>query len=57
MPHGLVGKKIKYRYENGWEYHARILQLREAGPDAPREIFFETGTIYAVEQIDGPHSG
>jgi phenolic acid decarboxylase len=136
MPHGLVGKKIKYRYENGWEYHAyyeseqkisyevvsgpfgsrkasqktwsrevapnvfmvgwceetgtivvqvvnlnsmqvtsfagfprwvfdnpgvthgqkednleRIMQMREAGPDAPREIFFESGTIFAVEQI------
>jgi phenolic acid decarboxylase len=137
MPHGLVGKRIKYRYDNGWEYHAyyeseqkiayevvsgpfgsrkayqatwsrevapnvfmvgwyeetgtivvqvinlnsmqvtsfagfprwvfdnpgvthgekddnimRIRQLREAGPDAPREIFFETGAIFAVEQID-----
>ena len=136
MPHALVGKKIKYRYENGWEYHAyyeseqkivyevvsgpfgsrkayqttvsrevapnvfmvgwyeetgtivvqvinlnsmevtsfagfprwvfdnpgvthgekddnldRIKQLREAGQDAPREIFFETGKIYAVEQV------
>jgi phenolic acid decarboxylase len=136
MPHGLVGKKIKYRYENGWEYHVfyeseqkvsyevitgpfgsrkasqktwsrevapnifmvgwyeetgtivvqvvnlnsmqvtsfagfprwvfdnpgvthgqkednleRIIQMREAGPDAPREIFFESGTIFAVEQI------
>ena len=134
MPHGLVGKKIKYLYENGWEYHAyyeseekvayevvsgpfgsrkasqktwsrevapdifmvgwyeetgtivvqvvnlnsmqvtsfagfprwvfdnpgvthgqkednleRIMQMREAGPDAPREIFFESGTIFAVE--------
>ena len=27
-------------------------QFREAGPDAPREIFFETGTIFEVEQID-----
>jgi phenolic acid decarboxylase len=137
MPHGLVGKKIKYRYENGWEYHAyyeseqkiiyevvsgpfgsrsayqatmsrevapnvfmigwyeetgtivvqmvnlnsmevtsfagfprwvfnnpevthgkkdenleQIKQLREAGPDAPREIFFETGKIYDVQQVD-----
>jgi phenolic acid decarboxylase len=136
MSHALVGKKIKYRYENGWEYHAyyesekkivydvvsgpfggrkayqithskevapnvfmvgwyeetgtivvqvinlnsmtvtslagfprwlfdnpqltrgkkddnlaKIRQLREAGPDAPREIFFETGTIFAVEQV------
>jgi phenolic acid decarboxylase len=136
MPHGLVGKKIKYRYENGWEYHAyyeseekisyevvsgpfgsrkasqttrsrevapgvymvgwyeetgtivvkvvnlnsmevtsfagfprwvfdnpgathgekdanlaRIRELREAGPDAPREIIFETGKIFSVEQI------
>jgi phenolic acid decarboxylase len=136
MPHGLIGKKIKYRYDNGWEYHAyyeseqkisyevvsgpfgsrkanqttwsrevapnvfmvgwyeetgtivvqvvnlnsmqvtsfagfprwifdnpgithgqkdanltRIMQLREAGPDAPREIFFESGNIFAVEQI------
>jgi len=136
MPHALVGKKIKYRYENGWEYHAhyeseskivydvvsgpfgsrrayqtthskevapsvfmvgwyeetgtivvqvvnlqsmqvtsfagfprwvfdnpqathggkddnlaRIMQLREAGPDAPREIFFETGTIFSVEEV------
>jgi phenolic acid decarboxylase len=136
MPHALIGKKIKYRYENGWEYHAyyeseqkivyevvsgpfgtrkayqtthsreiapdifmvgwyeetgtivvqvinlqamqltsfagfprwvfdnptvthgekdnnldRIKQLRETGPDAPREIFFETGTIFEVEQI------
>jgi phenolic acid decarboxylase len=136
MPHALIGKKIKYRYENGWEYHTyykseqeveyevvsgpfgsrkayqtthgreiapdifmvgwyeetgtivvqvinlqamqvtsfagfprwvfdnptvthgdkdnnldRIKQLREAGPDAPREIFFETGKIFAVEQV------
>ena len=136
MPHGLVGRKIKYRYENGWEYHVfyeseqkvsyevvsgpfgsrkasqktwsrevahnifmvgwyeetgtivvqvvnlnsmqvtsfagfprwvfdnpgvthgqkednldKIMQLRKAGPDAPREIFFESGTIFAVEQI------
>lgn len=137
MTHGLVGKKIKYRYENDWEYHAcyeseqkisyevvsgpfgsrkayqstlsrevapnvfmvgwyeetgtivvqvvnlnvmevtsfagfprwifdnpvvahgrkedtleKIMQLRESGPDAPREIFFETGEIFAVENID-----
>ena len=137
MAHGLVGKKIKYRYENGWEYYVcyesehkvsyevvtgpfgsrkayqvtksrevapgvfmigwyeetgtivvqvvnlnsmqvtsyagfprwvfdnpgathgekdlnleKIKQLREAGPDAPREIFFEIGTIFAVEDID-----
>jgi phenolic acid decarboxylase len=137
MSHILVGKKIKYRYENGWEYHAyyesekkisyevvsgpfgsrkahqvtfskeiapnivmigwyeetgtivvqvanlnimqvtsfagfprwvfenpgvthgekednlsKIKQLREVGPDAPREIFFETGTIFEVEQIN-----
>lgn len=136
MTHALVGKKIKYRYENGWEYHAyyesetrivydvvsgpfgsrkayqttqsrevapnvfmvgwyeetgtivvqvvnldrmqvtsfagfprwvfdnphvtrgdkdenlsRILKWREKGPDAPREIFFEAGTIFAVEQV------
>jgi len=136
MSHALVGKKVKYRYENGWEYHAyyesehkivydvvsgpfggrkayqitrskevapnvfmvgwyeetgtivvqvinlnsmqvtslagfprwlfdnpqltrgekddnlaRIKQLRETGPDAPREIFFETGTIFEVEQF------
>ncbi len=136
MPHALVGKKIKYRYEHGWEYHVtyeseenisyevvsgpfgsrrayqvtksrevapnvvmvgwyeetgtivvqvvnlnsmqvtsfagfprwvfdnpevthgekdanltRIRQLSETGPDAPREIFFETGTIFAVEEI------
>lgn len=134
MPHGLVGKKVKYRYENGWEYHVyyeseekvsyevvsgpfgsrkasqktwsrevdpnvfmvgwyeetgtivvqvvnlnsmqvtsfagfprwvfdnpgithghkennldRIMKLRETGPDAPREIFFESGTIFSVE--------
>jgi len=29
----------------------KIMQMREAGPDAPREIFFESGTIFAVEQI------
>jgi len=137
MSHALVGKKIKYRYENGWEYHVyyesedrvaydvisgpfgsrkahqvthskevapnvfmvgwyeetgtivvqvvnlnsmqvtsfagfprwvfdnpeithgdkddnldRLIQLRETKPDAPREIFFETGTIFAVEQVD-----
>ncbi|MGD9006832.1 MAG: phenolic acid decarboxylase [Desulfobacteraceae bacterium] len=137
MTHGLVGKTIKYRYENGWEYHVcyesenkvtyevvagpfgsrkayqvtksrevapgvymvgwyeetgtivvqvvnlnsmqvtsfagfprwvfdnpeathgekdlnleKIKRMREAGPDAPREIFFETGTIYAVEDTD-----
>lgn len=137
MSHGLVGKMIKYRYENGWEYHAyyeseqkiiyevisgpfgsrkayqttvsrevapsvfmvgwyeetgtivvqvvnlnsmevtsfagfpkwvfdnpgmthgekednltKIKQLRDAGPDAPREIFFETGHIFAVEKIN-----
>jgi phenolic acid decarboxylase len=136
MAHALVGKKIKYRYENGWEYHAyyeseqkisyevvsgpfgtrkahqitwsrevapnivmvgwyeetgtivvqvvnlssmevtsfagfprwvfdnpgithgdkdanleTLTKLRETGPDAPREIFFERGRIFAVEQI------
>jgi phenolic acid decarboxylase len=136
MPHGLVGKRIKYRYENGWEYHAyyeseqeisydvisgpfgsrkarqvthsrevapnvyivgwyeetgtivvqvvnlnsmevtsfagfprwvfdnpgvthgnkddnlaNLMELRKTGPDAPREIFFETGKIFAVEQV------
>jgi len=136
MSHALVGKKIKYRYENGWEYHvyyenadkvvydvisgpfgsrrayqttyskevapnvvmvgwyeetgtivvqvvnlnsmqvtslagfprwvfdnpeithgnkddnlARLMQLRQKGPDAPREIFFETGTIFSVEKV------
>ncbi len=139
MPHALVGKKIKYRYENGWEYHSyyeseqkivyevvsgpfgsrkayqtthsreiapdifmvgwyeetgtivvqvinlqamhvtsfagfprwlfdnpgvahgekddnlvQIRQLREKGPDAPREIFFESATIFSVEQIPPP---
>lgn len=137
MPHALVGKRIKYRYENGWEYHAyyesetkisyevisgpfgsrkahqathvrevapntfmvawyeetgtivvqvvnlnsmevtsfagfprwvyenpgathgkkddnlaTLIKLREKGPDAPREIFWETGVIFAVEQVD-----
>ena len=137
MLHGLVGKRLKYRYEKGWEYHicyesehkvsyevisgpfgsrkayqttmsrdvapgifmvgwyeetgtivvqvvnlnnmevtsfagfprwlfnnpgvthgekddnlAQIKQLRDAGPDAPREIFFETAKIFAVEQIE-----
>jgi phenolic acid decarboxylase len=137
MPHVLVGKKIKYRYENGWEYHVsyesekkvsyevvsgpfgsrkahqityckevapnvvmigwyeetgtivvqvvnlntmqltsfagfprwlfdhpevshgdkdkninKLKELRESGSDAPREIFFETGTIYKIEQIE-----
>ena len=137
MSHILIGKKIKYRYENGWEYHAyyesekkisyevvsgpfgnrkahqithckevapnvvmigwyeetgtivvqvvnlntmqvtsfagfprwvfdnpgvthgekennldNIKQFQSIGPDAPREIFFETGTIFEVEQID-----
>jgi len=137
MPHGLVGKKVKYRYENGWEYHVyyeseekvsyevvsgpfgsrkasqktwsrevasnvfmvgwyeetgtivvqvvnlnnmqvtsfagfprwvfdnpgvthgqkednldKIMHLRKAGPDAPREIFFESGTIFSVEQVE-----
>ena len=137
MPHALIGKKIKYRYENGWKYHAyyesekkisyevvsgpfgsrkahqithckevapnvvmigwyeetgtivvqvvnlntmqvtsfagfprwvfdnpgvthgekennleKIKQLQKTGPDAPREIFFETGTIFEVEQIN-----
>ena len=33
---------------------ARIMQLREAGPDAPREIFFETGTIFSVEEAPSP---
>jgi hypothetical protein len=27
------------------------MHLREKGPDAPREIFFETGAIFAVEQV------
>lgn len=137
MTHALLGKKVKYRYENGWEYQVcyksedkvtyevvsgpfgsrkayqttksmevapgvymvgwyeetgtivvqvvnlnrmqvtsfagfprwvfdnpqathgekdqnleKIKRLQEAGPDAPREIFFETGTIYAVEDAD-----
>ena len=132
----LIGKRIKYRYENGWEYHVnyeaanrvsydvvsgpfgsrkanqvthsrevapgvfmvgwyeemgtivvqvvnlnskkvtslagfprwvfdnpekahgdkdkilpQLLELRDKGPDAPREIFFETGTIFSVEEI------
>ena len=136
MSHELVGKKIKYRYENGWEYHAyyeseqkifyevvsgpfgsrkayqttknkevapgvymvgwyeetgtivvqvvnlnsmevtsfagfprwvfdnpglthgakdvnleKIRQMREKEPDAPREIVFTTGKIFAVEQM------
>jgi phenolic acid decarboxylase len=136
MSHALVGKRIKYRYENGWEYPAyyeseqkieyevisgpfggrkayqvthskevapnvvmvgwyeetgtivvqvvnlnsmqvtsfagfprwvfdnpeatrgekddrlaQLMHLREKGPDAPREIFFETGAIFAVEQV------
>ena len=136
MSHGLVGKKIKYRYENGWEYHAyyeseqkisyevvsgpfgsrkayqttkskevapgvymvgwyeetgtivvqvvnlnsmevtsfagfprwvfdnpglthgakdvnleKIRQMREKEPDAPRQIVFTTGKIFAVEQM------
>jgi phenolic acid decarboxylase len=28
-----------------------LTKLRETGPDAPREIFFERGRIFAVEQI------
>jgi phenolic acid decarboxylase len=137
MAHGLVGKKIKYRYRNGWEYHAHyesetrisyevvsgpfgtrkayqvthsrevapnvfmvawyeetgtivvqvvnldsmevtsfagfprwvydnpaathgskddnltaLTKLRETGLDAPREIFWETGVIFSVEQVD-----
>ena len=136
MSHALVGKKIKYRYENGWEYHAyyeseekisyevvsgpfgsrkayqvthskevapnvvmvgwyeetgtivvqlvnlntmqvtsfagfprwvfdnpgithgekeknleKIKQFQKNGPDSPREIFFESGTIFEVEQV------
>jgi phenolic acid decarboxylase len=136
MPHALVGKKIKYRYENGWEYHAsyeseerisyevvkgpfgsrkayqttrsrevapnvvmvgwyeetgtivvqvvnlnsmqvtsfagfprwvfdnpalthgekdtnlpRLQELSKAGPDAPREIIFTTGSIFAIEEL------
>ncbi len=136
MTHSLIGKKVKYRYENGWEYNVhyesekkvsyevvsgpfgsrkayqvtysrevapnvvmvgwyeetgtivvqvvnlnamqvtsfagfprwlfdnpqvshgkkednleKLKQLREAGPDAPREIFFETGTIFEVEDV------
>ena len=30
------------------------MQLRKTGPDAPREIFCETGTIFAVEQVASP---
>lgn len=30
----------------------KIKRLQEAGPDVPREIFFSTGTIYAVEDVD-----
>ena len=136
MSHSLIGKKVKYRYENGWEYNVhyesgkkvsyevvsgpfgsrkayqvtyskevapnvvmvgwyeetgtivvqvvnlnamqvtsfagfprwlsdnpqvshgkkednleKLKQLQEAGPDAPREIFFETGTIFEVEDV------
>ena len=136
MPHALVGKKIKYRYESGWEYHVhyvsetkvsydvvsgpfgsrkasqtthskeiapnvfivgwyeetgtivvqtvnlnsmkvvsfagfprwvfdnpeqthgrkedileKITGLRSTLPDAPREIFFETATIFSVEEV------
>jgi phenolic acid decarboxylase len=137
MSHTLIGKKIKYQYENGWEYHAyyesekkisyevvsgpfgsrkahqvthfkevapnvfmigwyeetgtivvqvvnlgtmqvtsfagfprwvfdnpgvthgekehnldKIKQFQKIGPDAPREIFFETGTIFEIVQIN-----
>ena len=38
MPHALVGKKIKYRYENGWEYHA----------------YYETERKIAYEVVSGP---
>jgi len=136
MAHALVGKKIKYRYEGGWEYHVnyesenkisydvvsgpfgsrkasqttfskeiapnvvmvgwyeetgtivvqtvnlnsmtltsfagfprwlfdnpalthgkkeenaeKIKELRKTLPDAPREVFFESATIFSVEEV------
>ena len=136
MPHALVGKRIKYRYESGWEYHltyesdtkvsydvvsgpfgsrkasqmtqsrdiapnvvmvgwyeetgtivvqtvnlntmtvttfagfprwlfdkpslthgrkedtlAKTKELRNSLPDAPREVFFESATIFSVEEV------
>lgn len=135
-PHALVGKRIKYRYEGGWEYHVhyesenkvsydvvsgpfgsrkasqvtyskeiapnvvmvgwyeetgtmvvqtvnlntmklvsfagfprwvfdnpgmthgqkedtieKIREMRNTLPDAPREVFFETATIFSVEEV------
>jgi phenolic acid decarboxylase len=38
MPHGRVGKKIKYRYENGWEYH----------------VFYESEQKVSYEVVSGP---
>ncbi|OPY78208.1 MAG: Phenolic acid decarboxylase PadC [Syntrophorhabdus sp. PtaU1.Bin153] len=41
MPHGLVGKRIKYRYANGWEY----------------QVYYESEQKVSYEVISGPFAG
>lgn len=38
MSHALIGKKIKYRYENGWEYH----------------VYYENEKKISYEVVSGP---
>jgi len=38
MSHALVGKKIKYRYENGWEYH----------------VYYQSADKVVYDEISGP---
>jgi phenolic acid decarboxylase len=38
-------------YGNKDEHVEELMELRATLPDAPREIFFETGTIFSVEEI------
>jgi phenolic acid decarboxylase len=38
MPHALVGKRIKYRYESGWEYH----------------LTYESDTRVSYDVVSGP---
>jgi len=38
MPVSLVGKRIKYRYENGWEYH----------------VYYESESRVSYDVVSGP---
>ncbi len=57
MAHALVGKKIKYRYENGWEYHAsyeseeRISYEVVRGPFGSRKAYQVTRSREVAQNV------